>query len=172
MANLPSRFAYLAQEDGPKMLLEALKWLGTAEISGAQSNPNILAMAKAVGADSYYKNDDTAWCGLFAAFVAKMAGKALPPDPLAARNWAKFGVAVAAPMLGDIVVFAHHVAIYVGETTRTYSLLGGNQSDRVCIVDFMKAGAIAFRRPIYTQQPANVRRILLTVAGPVGAKIV
>ncbi|MGY3091070.1 uncharacterized protein (TIGR02594 family) [Hymenobacter sp. UYAg731] len=169
---LSSRFAYLATETGPKMLTEALKLLGTAEVPGPKSNPVILAMAGAVGAASYYHNDDTPWCALFCSYVAKLAGKALPPDPLAARNWAHFGTPVAAPMLGDIVVFPHHVALYVGETTRTYSLLGGNQGDRVSIVDFLKAGAIAFRRPVYNQQPDNVRRILLTVAGPVGVKIV
>ena len=169
---LPARFAYLAKEDGPKMLLEALNLLGTTEVVGPASNPLIMQWARAVGAASYYPSDATPWCALFASYVAQLAGKALPPDPLAAKNWARFGVPVAAPALGDIVVFPHHVAIYVGETTRTFSLLGGNQGDKVSIVDFLKAGAIAFRRPVYNMQPANVRRIPLNTAGPVGAQIV
>lgn len=172
MTLLP-RFAYLAKEPGPKMLVELLSHLGLAEIPGAASNPVIMGWAKEVGAASYYSNDDTPWCALAMSHCAKAAGKPLPPDPLAAKNWARFGQPVAKPMLGDIVVFPHHVAMYVGETATTWVLLGGNQGDKVSIMDWSKAAAVlAFRRPVYTQQPANVRPILLNSSGPVGGKII
>jgi uncharacterized protein (TIGR02594 family) len=171
--NLQPQYAYLAKEPGPKMLLELLSHLGLAEIPGPASNPVIIGWAKEVGAGFYYSNDDTPWCALAMSHCAKVAGKALPPDPLAARNWARFGVGVARPMLGDIVVFPHHVALYVGETKTTWVLLGGNQGDKVSIINWAKAAPVlAFRRPIYNQQPANVRPILLNSAGPVGGKIV
>ena len=171
--NLPPRFAYLSKEAGPKMLLELLAHYGLAETPGPASNPIIMGWAREVGAASYYSNDATPWCALAMSHAAKAAGKVLPPDPLAAKNWARFGVPVARPALGDIVVFAHHVAMYVGETATTWLLLGGNQQDRVCIVDWNKqAPVLAFRRPLYNQQPANVRAIALNGAGPTGAKIV
>lgn len=169
---LPPQYAYLSKELGPKMLLELLAHYGLTEIPGTASNPVIMNWAKEVGAASYYSNDDTPWCALAMSHAAKAAGKPLPPDPLAAKNWAKFGVGISRPMLGDVVVFPHHVALYVGETATSFALLGGNQGDRLSIANFLKAGAIAFRRPAYNQQPANVRAIALNSAGPVGGKIV
>jgi uncharacterized protein (TIGR02594 family) len=176
---LPSRYSYLLSVRGglPKMVAEAVRWYGTKEIPGKPSNPVIMAWARAVGAASYYLNDDTPWCALFMAYVATVAGKKLPFDPLAAKNWARFGRGIEEKdlALGDIIVFPHHVCIYVGESRNgaQWFVLGGNQQDQVCIVPWKKGGAIAYRRPEYSiGQPESVQKYYLDAQGLVDVKIV
>lgn len=167
---LPKQYAWLAKEPAPRLLLEALKLYGTAEVPGPNDNPSILAWAKRVGLAKIYKDDSTAWCGLFMAYAALQAGWVPPVNPLWARNWASFGNAAPRPMLGDVLVFSRrsggHVGIYVGEDNAAYHVLGGNQKDRVSIARVARGRLLEARRcPWNINQPGNVRRILLAAAG-------
>jgi uncharacterized protein (TIGR02594 family) len=168
---LPSRYAWLAREPGPKMIVEALKLFGAMEKPGSANNPTIVAWAKEVGGEvaDIYKADSIPWCGLFMAVVAKRAGKELPKHPLWALSWSAFGAKAPAPALGDVLVFTRggggHVGLYVGEDASAFHVLGGNQSDRVCIARIAKARLYAARRPLYRIQPANVRPIHLEATG-------
>jgi uncharacterized protein (TIGR02594 family) len=136
---LPSRYGWLAREPGPKMIVEALKLYGTLETPGSVNNPTIIAWAKEVGGEveDIYKADSIPWCGLFMAVVAKRAGKEIPKHPLWALSWSAFGAKVPDAALGDVLVFVRngggHVGLYVGEDASAFHVLGGNQSDRVCI---------------------------------------
>lgn len=168
---LPSRYGWLAREPGPKMIVEALKLYGTMEVPGSANNPTIVAWAKEVGEEvaDVYKADSIPWCGLFMAVVAKRAGKEPPKHPLWALSWSAFGAKAPAPALGDVLVFTRsgggHVGLYVGEDASAFNVLGGNQSDRVCITRIAKARLYAARRPLYRIQPANVRPIHLEATG-------
>jgi len=168
---LPSRYAWLARELGPKMIVEALKLYGTLEAPGSANNPTIVAWAKEVGGEvaDVYKADSIPWCGLFMAVVARRAGKEIPKHPLWALSWSAFGARTDAPALGDVLVFTRngggHVGLYVGEDAGAFHVLGGNQSDRVCITRIAKARLYAARRPLYRIQPANVRPIHLEATG-------
>jgi uncharacterized protein (TIGR02594 family) len=168
---LPSRYAWLAREPGPKMIVEALKLFGTMEKPGSANNPTIVAWAKEVGGEvaDVYKADSIPWCGLFMAVVAKRAGKEPPKHPLWALSWSAFGAKAPAPALGDVLVFTRsgggHVGLYVGEDASAFHVLGGNQSDRVCITRIAKARLYTARRPLYRVQPANVRPIHLEATG-------
>ena len=168
---LPSRYAWLAREPGPKMIVEALKLFGTMEKPGAANNPTIVAWAQEVGGEvaDVYKADSIPWCGLFMAVVAKRAGKEPPKHPLWALSWSAFGARSSAPALGDVLVFTRsgggHVGLYVGEDASAFHVLGGNQSDRVCITRIAKARLYVARRPLYRVQPANVRPIHLEATG-------
>jgi len=168
---LPSRYAWLAREPGPKMIVEALKLFGTMEKPGAANNPTIVAWAKEVGGEveDIYKADSIPWCGLFMAVVAMRAGKEPPAHPLWALSWSAFGSKASAPALGDVLVFTRsgggHVALYVGEDRDVFHCLGGNQSDSVCITRIAKSRLYAARRPLYRVQPANVRPIHLEATG-------
>ena len=62
------------------------------------------------------------------------------------------------------------MALYVGEDATCYHILGGNQSDRVCIVRKDKSNLYIARRPDYNNQPANVRQILLPESGELSSK--
>ncbi len=168
---LPSRYGWLAREPGPKMIVEALKLYGTLETPGSANNPTIIAWAKEVGGEveDIYKADSIPWCGLFMAVVAKRAGKEIPAHPLWALSWSAFGAKSAAAALGDVLVFVRngggHVGLYVGEDASAFHVLGGNQSDRVCITRVAKGRLYAARRPLYRIPPANVRPIYLDATG-------
>lgn len=170
---IPEKYDWLVAEPGPKMITEGLKLYGIKEIPGQQSNPIILGMASELGLSRIYKNDDTAWCSLAHAYVAFKAGKSLLPlkswDLLRALQWAKWGVNTDAPMLGDTLVFKRHggghVGLYVAETTSTYLCMGGNSGNEYKIVEIAKTRLVAARRPVYTVQPDNVRRIFVNSSG-------
>ena len=167
---LPTQYAWLADEPGPRILKEGLKTYGTIETPGAGNNPSIMAWAKATGQDRAYRNDATAWCGLWMAYVALQAGWEPPVNPLWARNWLNFGNASIVEMLGDVLVFSRgnggHVGLYVGEDAGAYHVLGGNQGDRVSIKRIAKGRLIGAQRcPWRINQPSNVRRIELAAGG-------
>ena len=106
------------------------------------------------------------------AICAKRAGKDIPMkgwDILRALQWERFGNGVNIPMLGDILVFKRqgggHVSLYVGEDTAAYHVLGGNQGNQFNIVRIGKDRLHQVRRPLYKNQPANVRRVVLKADG-------
>ena len=160
------RYAWLLRENGPKMLMEALKLYGTKETEGDGNNPDILAWAKEVNAHGYAA-DSVPWCGLFVALCAKRAGKKIPENPLWARNWCAWGDP-SPKELGAILVFSRgsggHVALYVGEDKECYHVLGGNQGDSVSIVRIRKDRLIGCRS-MYNVKPANVRQIWIDSSG-------
>ena len=172
MDKLPSHYAWLAQEPGPKMLIEALKLYGTAEKAGPANNPVILAWAAECGIRGYGA-DSIPWCGLFIAVVARRAGKPLPKNPLWARDWAAWGEPSLKPALGDVLVFSRdsggHVGLYVGEDGLAYHVLGGNQGDAVSIKRIARNRLIAARRYYAAGAPANVRAIRLVASGALSA---
>lgn len=185
MSALPNAYAWLAAEPGPKMITEALALYGTLETPGGRSNTTILDWADEIGgaagagayekwAAGFYDDDSIPWCGLFMALVALRAGKTIPDKYLSALAWSSFGVGVGRAMLGDVLVFTRsgggHVTLYIGEDSEAYHCLGGNQSDSVCITRIAKSRSPAIRRPVYRQQPDNVRRILLAAGGAISAK--
>ena len=152
------------------MLHEALKLYGTLEAPGVEDSPTILAWAKELELERTYTADSIPWCGLFMAVIAKRAGKVPVVSPLWAANWLNFGVETKRAMLGDVLVFKRpggggHVALYVGEDSDNYHILGGNQADAVNIIRIKKERCIGIRRPVYNVQPDNVRIIQLAAEG-------
>jgi uncharacterized protein (TIGR02594 family) len=170
MTELPDQYKWLSKESGPRILLEGLKTFGTVEKPGPWSNPSILGWAKAVGLEQVYRSDDTAWCGLWAAYVSLQAGWKPPFNPLWARNWLNWGTPEKKAALGDILVFERgtsgHVAMYVGEDSEAYHCLGGNQSDQVMIKRVDKNRLLGIRRcPWRVNEPDTVRPIRLAASG-------
>jgi uncharacterized protein (TIGR02594 family) len=165
-------YDWLKSETAPKMIVEAMKHYGLKEVVGKQHNPTILGWAKELGLDKIYKDDETPWCGLFMAIVAKRAGKTVPMksyDILRALQWENFGNKVSVPMLGDVLVFKRegggHVGLYVGEDEIAYHVLGGNQGNGVNVMRLSKSRMFKARRPAYSMIPMNVRIIRLASTG-------
>jgi len=163
---LPKAFAFLVQEPGPFMLIEALNLYGTLEAPGAADNPVILSWAQEVGRDvGWYNRDSIPWCGLFMAVVADRSVKDIPRQSLRAKAWLDFGASTPVPMLGDVLVFSRgdpkgpsgHVGLYVGETPHFYYVLGGNQSDSVC-----RRPTLSAKRRINMIRACCDRRLLCT----------
>ena len=119
---------------------EARHLMGTKEVGGRGNNQVILDWA--ANLEVHYPSDDIPWCGLFVAHCvgSTLQEEPLPANPLGARQWAKFG-APTQPRLGAIMVFWResrtsgkgHVGFYAGEDASAYQILGGNQSDKVCL---------------------------------------
>mgnify|MGYP001811235404 CR=1 FL=1 len=72
----------------PKMVDIALDYYGETEIPGAQSNLLFLDWSSELGLQNSYRNDDTAWCGLFVAMLVHRTKRTVVKNPLWARNWA------------------------------------------------------------------------------------
>lgn len=169
---LPAKYAWLAQEGAPKMLVQALPHYGILEHPGVGSEQQILKWATEVGVRGWYPDDSVPWCGLFVGMVAKRAGYDIRSDLLSALSWGTWGEKVpkGRESLWDILVFTRsgggHVGFYVGETPTTYHVFGGNQSDAVGFAEISKARLFAIRRPIYKiGEPPNVRKIHLDSSG-------
>lgn len=166
---LPSKYLWLAYEGAPRHLLKAIELYGVTEIAGVKHNPIIIEWAKELGIR--YNSDETPWCGLFLAIIMKRAGRQPVSQPLWARNWIEFGVSSSTPMLGDVLVFGRtgggHVGIYVGEDSKNFFVLGGNQGNQVNVAKIAKKRLLEARRPAYNNPPTNIRRIFLNISGPV-----
>lgn len=164
-------YAWLNNEPGPRMLVEAIKLYGTAEVSGLKNNQIILDWAKEVGVTALYTADEVPWCGLFLAVVAARAGKPWPKAPLWALNWALWGEPGGQPELGDVLVFIRdgggHVGLYVGEDSTHYHVLGGNTGDKVKIARIEKKRLRVCRQYFAVGKPENVRPIILSPIGEV-----
>jgi uncharacterized protein (TIGR02594 family) len=166
--NLPTNYQWLTQIGLlPKTIQEGLKLFGVQEVVGKGSNKTIMEWRDELNQKgvkiSGYSDDDIPWCGLFAAIVvlrARGAGEVVK-DPLWALNWSKFGTAVKKPGLGDILTFVRngggHVGFYIAEDAQCYHVLGGNQSNKVCITRIEKARCRATRRPPYKIAATTVK---------------
>lgn len=173
---LPKKYQWLNSEPGPRMLVEALKLYGTKEIIGKKHNQIIVGWADELGIGALVDDDEQAWCGLAHAYVAYKAGKSLLPlknwDLLRALQWARWGLPVDTPMLGDTLVFKRgagmgHVGLYAAESKNTFHVMGGNSGNEYKIVEIEKSRLVAARRPMYTVQPSNVRKVFLDASGVV-----
>lgn len=119
---------------------EARSLVGTKEVLGSRDNPVILDWAENL--DIKYPGDEVPWCGLFIAHCigATLPQEVLPRNPLGARQWEKFGDKTT-PRFGAVMVFWResptsgkgHVGFYVGQDKNAFQILGGNQSDKVCL---------------------------------------
>jgi uncharacterized protein (TIGR02594 family) len=168
---LPDQYKWLLKEPGPKMLIESLNLYGIQEVQGNGNNPTIMQWAKELGID-WYTADSVPWCGLDAGIVALRAGHPFNKNLLlSALEWLHWGIEVSInqAMLGDMLIIKRlgggHITMYVGEDTEAFHGLGGNQLDSHDIARVARNRVVGVRRPIYIQQPANVRKIILASTG-------
>lgn len=135
-------------------LAEAQRLRGLKEVEGAGDNPVIMGWARDL--DAPYSSDEVAWCGLF---VTHCIRSALPDAPvpanfLGARQWVKFGKTVN-PQFGSVLVFWRgerngwkgHVGFYWAEDETHFHVLGGNQSNSVCVSRLPKSRLLEARWP-------------------------
>lgn len=172
MKEIPEAYKDLRAVAGPRVIVEARKLFGVTETPGTGNNSAILAWADEVGGweAGYYDKDSIPWCGLFVGVVVLRAGFGKTAKYLSALAWAAYGVATKTPGLGDILVFTRdgggHVGFYVGEDDTHYHVLGGNQSDTVCIVRIKKSRLYAARTHKWkVAKPDEVRPIRRNASG-------
>jgi uncharacterized protein (TIGR02594 family) len=166
-------YDYLKKEPSPQILIQARNLIGTKEIVGVKNSETIMKWAKELGIEKIYTNDEIAWCGLFIAYVCKKANietGLTAKESLWALNWSKFGTKQKVAMLGDVLTFKRngggHVGIYVGEDKTCYHVLGGNQSNMVCITRIEKKRCNSISRTKWKiSQPENIRVINVSDSG-------
>lgn len=154
----------------PLWLKIARSKLGTREVPGPKSNPQIVKWIHDDLGIEAYKDDGTAWCAGFANYCLKMAGEANTMS-LAARSFINYGQP-AKPQLGAILVFKRgtqswqgHVGFYVGETATHYKVLGGNQGDSVSIREYPKSALLACRMPARAKSSKVIQGSMISLAG-------
>ena len=132
----------------------AYKEMGVTEIPGVKDHPRIREYHAATRGIGRF-GDQTAWCSSFANYCFQQSGIAGTRSK-AARSWCKWGVPIADPVPGCVVVFWRvakfspfgHVAFYVSETDDGRVLaLGGNQGNRVSIAAYPRKRVLGFRMP-------------------------
>jgi len=117
----------------------ALNEYGTLEDISSGSNPHVLEYFAKVG-QGWVKDDATAWCAAFVGYCLETCGIS-STKKLNARSYLKWGKTSLQPKLGDIAVLWRvsptssygHVAFFIKKDQNYIWLLGGNQSDQVCI---------------------------------------
>jgi uncharacterized protein (TIGR02594 family) len=146
-------------------LVEGLRLVDTPEFAGEADNAEIIKWGTDLGID--YAADSIPWCGLFVAHCigSQLTREPLPAVPLLARAWKAFGNPVM-PQVGAILVFwrgsrsapTGHVGFYLGEEKGgggAYHVLGGNQSDKVCVTRIAKRKLLEARWPATVPPPAG-----------------
>jgi uncharacterized protein (TIGR02594 family) len=176
---LPTQYQWLEKiEVLPNNIANALEFFGVQEVVGKGSNKTIISwrdlLNQAGVTIAGYSDDDIPWCGLFVAIVVffrKDNPLEVVKSPLWARNWLNYGVKASTPALGDVLVFGRdgggHVGFYIGEDALCYHVLGGNQSNKVCITRIAKSRCLGIRRPTYNVQPESAKRYFLASTGGV-----
>ena len=131
----------------------ALSQYGVKEIKGEKDNSQIIKYFTSIGFNSSKLKDETAWCSAFANWVAKTSGCEYS-GKLNARSWLSVGTSTISPSIGDVVVlwrespnsWKGHVGFYIKETKRYVYVLGGNQSNSVCIRAYTRDRILDFKK--------------------------
>lgn len=134
------------------ILYEFLKLYGLKEITGKDSNPEIIKMFDEIGF-KWVADDSTAWCSAALNFVCKKLGYERS-NQLNARSWLKMSIVVLKPSIGDIVVFYRgdpkgwqgHVGLFINWDEKNIWVLGGNQSDSINITVYPRERLLGFRQ--------------------------
>ena len=129
---------------------EAVSYLGIKEIKGIKNNELIVSWWVRMGA--WFRDDETAWCGLLTAICLKNTGYDVPKQFYRALKWAEYGLPCSVGV-GAIAVLKRegggHVAFVAGRTKEgKIVLLGGNQGDKVCYAAVPASNILAYRKPI------------------------
>lgn len=153
---------------GPAWLQTAFNHLGVREVPGPKHSQTIMGWVRRLGRKLGFAvtSDEIPWCGTFMAEVMDSCGIPIPPIPVRASAWASWGIRLAEPAFGAVLVFSRsgggHVGLYVGEDDTAYHVLGGNQGNAVSITRIDKNRLTAIRWPLgdTTPLPKGGRRLL------------
>jgi len=141
----------------PQWLTIARPLVGLHETPGADHNPEILGMWRAIKR-SGIQSEDTPWCAAFVGACLERAGIRSSRFESAA-SYLKWGVRLDGPAHGCIAVFSRegggHVGFVVGQDEAGKLLvLGGNQGDSVSIKAFPHDRVTGYRWPVDVSIPS------------------
>jgi uncharacterized protein (TIGR02594 family) len=127
----------------------ARREIGQEEVQGGE-NPRILEYHAAT--TLHAEEDEIAWCSAFVCWCLKKAGYK-STESAWARSYEDYGEDLDEPKVGCIGVIdwqdgSGHVGFVTSFTPQTVTVLGGNQSDSVCIATFSRRNVSAFKWPV------------------------
>jgi uncharacterized protein (TIGR02594 family) len=133
----------------------AQRYIGVKELSGTHNHP-LISWWLSLCYYSLDAPDEIPWCS---AFVNGIAWELRLPrsKSAAARSWLNVGIPVFMhdARVGDIVIFKRndnpaqgHVGFYAGIEGSNVIILGGNQSNSVCLAKFPQGDVLGVRRII------------------------
>lgn len=105
--------------------------------------------------DEFWNADDVPWCAAFVGWVLKQSNYEYFKT-LRARDYISAGTPTDTPILGDLCIFwrgkeddgvSGHVGFFIAEEGNLIYVLGGNQSDKVCITSYPKNKLIGYVMP-------------------------
>ncbi len=135
----------------PYHLQIAFSQLGTKELIGTPSNPQIDNYLKSVG---FPGDDKIPWCAAFVNWCLQEAGIEGTHKALA-RSFLSWGYEITEPKLGDIVVirrsisrYKGHVYFYLDHGKGWIYGIGGNQNDRVGVNTYSSLRLLSYRRAV------------------------
>jgi uncharacterized protein (TIGR02594 family) len=126
---------------------------GVFEVPGDGHHPRILDYHATTTLAA--SADEIPWCAAFVGWCMVEVG-IHPTRSAAARSWLPWGRSLGdIPALGAVAVLSRgappsgHVGFYVGHSNpREILLLGGNQSNSVCIRPFPTSRVLSYRWPV------------------------
>lgn len=133
------------------MILDPHEWMSIAEKEiGVKETPSINTSNERIEMYHSFTDlgrapEDYAWCSSAMCYVFESAGIKSTRDT-AASSWRMWGEPCQA-RYGAILVWDHHVGLYVYQDRRNYWVLGGNQADEFRVSAFKKTNVIAIRAP-------------------------
>ncbi len=123
---------------------------GVAEIPGPRHNQRILEYHQATSLKA--TDDETPWCAAFVNWCLRMA-RVMGTGKANARSFMQWGVGVAAPYPGCIIVlwrghpngWQGHVGFYMGRSGELDLVLGGNQGNAVSVRGYDRSRLLGYR---------------------------
>lgn len=129
----------------------ASQFIDTQEMPGDIDNPLIVAMLQSC--DRSVTHDEVPWCSAFVNFIC-MCMNVPRSKSLAAKSWLKVGIVTTYPVIGRSIVILNrgsnsaqgHVGFFAGfGSNDEIHILGGNQSNRVCVEPFRVTDIVGYR---------------------------
>lgn len=128
----------------------ASKEIGVKETPGSGNNSRVLEYHKSTTLKA--TEDAVPWCSAFTTWCLERAGYKSTKNAWA-RSYLNYGKPLNKAQYGCICVFdrgngSGHVGFFTAETKDMIMVLGGNQSDEVCIKAYPKSKLLGFSWPI------------------------
>lgn len=124
--------------------------IGEKEIVGNQDNQRIIEYIESC-TQAGVLHDEIPWCSAFVNWCITRSGYA-GTNKLLARSWLEWGTKIPGPVRGCIAVFKRgtqpwsgHVGIVETWDDTNFVILGGNQSNRVCVMLYPMSKLLGLR---------------------------
>jgi uncharacterized protein (TIGR02594 family) len=138
-------------------MLHALGELGVHEIPGPGASPRIVQYDQVTTLKA--TSDEIPWCSSFVNWCMSRDAR-LVTGSAAASSWLSYGYGVGLTY-GAIAVLrrpgGHHVAFVIDWDDGAIWLLGGNQSNQVCIRAFSRVNLLDARWPMATSSSIDTK---------------